>query len=134
MGWTTGTHWLNQLNPNMTSGLWFLSGSITALITLMAGIIPSAILTFIVNQFAYQYQNHTVFIALKQGLSPIALALLLSTGYLMSKNTVPMNSDLIHTLSLWGVTLISALIAWKTKIHLLILLGIGVLLGALGCV
>ena len=55
---------------------------------------------------------------------------MLSTGWLLSSAQHGPDRDW----PLWLMTALSALIVWRTKIHILWLLGIGAFLGAMGWV
>ena len=68
--------------------------------------------------------------AFKQGMAPIVIALLIATGWILATGST-------YTLShwpLWLVAIVSALIVWRTKLHLLWLLAGGALLGWMGWV
>jgi len=68
--------------------------------------------------------------AFKTGMAPIVIALLISTGWLL---TVVRN-DPARDWPLWLLTLVATLLVWRTKIHLLWMIGAGAILGALGLV
>jgi chromate transporter len=68
--------------------------------------------------------------AFKAGMAPIVIALLIATGWLLT-------SAQSHGLRDWplaALTAVCALIVWKTRTHLLVLLAVGALLGGLGWV
>jgi chromate transporter len=66
--------------------------------------------------------------AFKSGMAPIVIALLIATGWLLTGN----HEDPARDWPLWVLAGTSTLIVWKTNTHLLLLLGFGALLGALG--
>ena len=66
--------------------------------------------------------------AFKQGMAPIVIALLVATGWILAAN----NKAEDHHLALWAVTAVSTLLVWKTRIHLLWLLGAGAIAGWMG--
>jgi len=66
--------------------------------------------------------------AFKQGMGPLVIGLLLATGWLLGSAGGRPAQDW----RLWLLTLACALLVWRTRIHLLWLLGAGALLGALG--
>lgn len=68
--------------------------------------------------------------AFKQGTAPVVVALLVATGWILSANQ---GADLTHW-PLWLLTAIVALLVWRTRLHLLWLLGAGAVLGRLGWV
>ena len=68
--------------------------------------------------------------AFKQGMAPIVVALLIATGWILAQS----NGSGLKNWPLWLLTGITALIVWRSKIHLLWLLGAGALLGWFGLV
>ena len=68
--------------------------------------------------------------AFKQGMAPIVIALIIATGWLLASS----QGDMVVHWRAWLLTAISALLVWKTRLHLLWLLGAGALAGALGWV
>jgi chromate transporter len=134
MGWTIGTNWLAVSYPTAPHMMTIVIGTISALITLMGIILPSSIVVYYASQVAQRYQHHRALRAFKQGLSPIVLALLIATGWIMSSTTPLAGSDWTHRIALWALTAVTSLIAWRSKLHLLWLLGAGAVLGAIGLV
>jgi chromate transporter len=68
--------------------------------------------------------------AFKQGMSPIVVALLVATGWILASA----HRNPVQDWPLWLLTAATVLVVWRTRIHLLWLLGIGALLGWLGLV
>ena len=68
--------------------------------------------------------------AFKQGMAPIVVALMLATGWIMASA----NKNPATDWPLWLLTAAAALLIWKTRIHLLWLLGAGAALGWFGLV
>ena len=68
--------------------------------------------------------------AFKQGMAPIVIALLLATGWILA---VGQGSSL-NNWPVWLLTGVSALLVWRTSLHLLWLLAAGGLLGWFGWV
>jgi chromate transporter len=98
-----------------------------AVVIAMTGIlVPSTTLAFFASGWLSQNSHLLAVRAFKQGLSPIVIALLIATGWIMA------GSHPRGEWHLWVVTLITALIVWRTRIHLLWLLGAGALLGWFG--
>lgn len=109
-------------------------GTATALLGLalaMAGIlIPSTTLTYLAATWGHRNRELRAVRAFKQGMAPIVIALLVATGWILATGST-------YTLShwpLWLVAIASALIVWRTRTHLLWLLGAGALLGWFGLV
>ena len=68
--------------------------------------------------------------AFRQGLAPAVVALLFTSGWLLACGT----GDWRHNAGQWALAALAALVVWRTRLHLLWLLGAGGLLGALGWV
>ncbi len=68
--------------------------------------------------------------AFKQGMAPVVVALLIATGWIL---TVNLGQSLAQW-PLWLLTLVSTVLVWRTRLHLLWLLGAGGLLGWFGLV
>ena len=117
LGWTVG---LNA--GGVLTGLW---GVFLAL----AGIlIPSTALTYAAAQWGHRNRELRAVRAFKQGMAPIVIALLFATGWILASA----NGNVLKDWPLWLVTVITAVIVWRTKTHLLWLLGAGAVLGWYG--
>ncbi|WP_334165898.1 chromate transporter [Tepidimonas sp.] len=68
--------------------------------------------------------------AFRHGLLPAVVALLFASGWLMARGSGDWRQDGAQ----WLLAAASALIVWRTRLHLLWLLAAGALLGALGWV
>ena len=109
------------------------SGSIVvgffSIFVAMAGILlPSTTLTYLASGWLHRNRELRSVHAFKQGLAPIVIALLIATGWLMAS---------AHSFSEWqpwGVTLVTIVLIWRTRIHMLWLISAGALLGWLGLV
>jgi len=97
----------------------------------MAGImLPSSMLTYTATRWAHRNRELLAVRAFKQGMAPVVVALLVATGWILATGA---GYDLTQW-PLWTIAVVSTLLVWKTRIHLLWLLGAGGLLGALGWV
>ena len=97
----------------------------------MAGIlIPSTVLTYAAAQWATRNRDLRTVRAFKQGMAPIVIALLLATGWILSSA----NGSTLNNWPVWLLTAVAAVIVWRTKTHLLWLLGAGALLGWYGLI
>ena len=100
------------------------------LITMVGILLPSTTLTFLAARWGHRNRQRRGVRAFKQGMAPIVVALLGSTGWILAAN----NQTDVHHLALWAVSAVTTVIVWKTRVHLLWLLGAGALAGALGWV
>jgi chromate transporter len=103
-------------------------GLLTAYTALIGMLIPSGILTLFITQLAHKHKDLSIVRSFKAGLAPIVVGLLLSAGYVLNIHNNNPQTDW----PLWVLTLVSAVLVWRTQIHLLILIGSGALLGGLG--
>lgn len=109
------------------------SGSMTtalfSVVVAMTGVlIPSSTLTYWVAGWLRRNTNLRAVQAFKQGLAPIVIALLITTGWIMAS---------AHSFSewqLWLVTIVTTLLVWRTKIHMMWMIAAGALLGWFGVV
>lgn len=100
------------------------------LITMIGILLPSTTLTFTAARWGHQNRDLRAVRAFKLGMSPIVIGLLLATGWIMAGA----HHDLHQDWSIWLLTAICAVLVWRTKMHLLWLLGAGALLGWFGLV
>ncbi|MFZ3117133.1 MAG: chromate transporter, partial [Variovorax sp.] len=69
--------------------------------------------------------------AFKQGMAPVVVGLLIATAWVLAAGNVATD---VPAWRLWLLTVAAALVVWRTRVHLLWLLGAGALLGAFGLV
>ncbi|KAA0892679.1 chromate transporter [Pusillimonas sp. ANT_WB101] len=116
LGWNVGINasgWIGAFVAMMTS--------------LLSMLLPSSIVTLAATRWAHKNRRKRIIRAFKAGMSPISTALLIATGWLLMRPYSDMQSDW----PLWCTTAITALLVWHTRIHLLLLLAAGAVLGAL---
>ena len=127
MGWNVG---LNA-GGGLQAGWMGLGYALFGVFVTMFGImLPSTTLTFMAARWGHQNRELRIVRAFKQGMAPIVIALLIATGWLL----IAGHSQPAKDWPLWLLAVICMLLVWKTKIHLLWLLGAGALLGAFGLV
>ena len=125
LGWNIG---LNAAG-GLAVGWYGLALALTGVLVAMLGImLPSSILTFTAARWGHRNRELRAVRAFKQGMAPIVIALLVATGWILAAN----NKAEDHHLALWAVTAVSTLLVWKTRIHLLWLLGAGAIAGWMG--
>lgn len=127
MGWNVGLNAGGGLGAGWHATLLGFAGVGVA----MAGILlPSSVLTYTATQWAHRNRELRAVRAFKTGMAPVVVALLVATGWLLTAA----HNQPARDWPLWLLTAGSALIVWRTKVHLLWLLGAGALLGAAGLV
>ncbi|MCW5237645.1 chromate transporter [Verminephrobacter eiseniae] len=124
LGWNVG---LNAGGAGLDG--WLLGGLGMALC--MAGVmLPSSLLTWSATRWGQRNRERRAVRAFKQGMSPIVIGLLLSTAWVL----VRAHGTSITNWPVWLLTAATTLLVWRTKLHLLWMLGAGAVLGALGLV
>ena len=116
MGWNVG------LNAGS------MAAAFLGVATTMLGImIPSTVLTYVAAQWGHRNRELRAVRAFKQGMAPTVIALLLSTSFILGSA----GGDAARDWPLWLLAVASGLVIWRTKIHLLWILALGAVLGAL---
>ncbi|BDE71458.1 MULTISPECIES: chromate transporter [Delftia] len=123
LGWNLG------LNAGGGTGLlaWAF-GALGVTICMIGILLPSSLLAWQASRWGQRNRNRRGVRAFKQGMGPLVIGLLLATGWLLGTGSGRAAQDW----RLWLLTLVCALLVWRTRIHLLWLLGAGAALGALG--
>ena len=125
MGWNIG---LNA--GGGTGGMAWTYAALGMAIAMVGILLPSTTLTFMAARWGHKNRELRAVRAFKQGMAPLVIALLIATSWILAASH---GSDLKNW-PMWLLTGISAVLVWRTKLHLLWLLGTGALLGWLGWV
>ena len=127
LGWNLG---LNAGGGPSAGWLAWALALLGVVVTLVAIMLPSSILTYTATQWGHRNRELRAVRAFKAGMAPIVIALLIATGWLLSAaHNVP-----ARDWPLWLLTAGATVLVWRTKIHLLWLIGAGAVLGAFGLV
>lgn len=97
-------------------------------LTMLGIMLPSTTLTYLATRWGHENRDMLAVRAFKQGLAPIVIALLIATGWILATGS----NYAARNWPLWVVAIVSAIVVWRTKLHLLWLLGAGALLGWMG--
>lgn len=127
LGWNVGLNAGGGPAAGWLAWGWALVG---VLVTLVAIMLPSSILTYTATQWGHRNRELRAVRAFKTGMAPIVIALLIATGWLLSASHDNPSRDW----PLWLLTLGATLLVWRTKLHLLWMIGAGAVAGALGWV
>lgn len=127
LGWNVGINAAGGVGSGASA---WASGAFGVSLTMVGIMLPSTTLTFAAARWGQQNRELRAVRAFKQGLAPIVVALLLATGWILAAGH---GSSLQHW-PLWLLTALSALLVWRTRLHLLWLLAAGGLLGWMGWV
>ena len=125
LGWNLG------LNAGGGTGplAWAL-GALGVMTCMIGILLPSSLLTWQASRWGQRNRDKRGVRAFKQGMAPLVIGLLLATGWLLGSASGNPSKDW----RLWLLSLVCMLLVWRTRIHLLWLLGTGALLGALAWV
>ncbi|MFM1908464.1 MAG: hypothetical protein RLZZ591_2141 [Pseudomonadota bacterium] len=127
MGWNVGLNAGGGLSGGPQAWAYALLG---VLICLVGIILPSTSLTYLAARWGHRNREMRAVKAFKQGMAPIVIALLVATAWVL---TVAHGNPLQDT-PIWLLTVASMVLIWRTRIHLLWVLGAGALMGMLGWV
>ncbi|GAC1423948.1 MAG: chromate transporter [Burkholderiaceae bacterium] len=114
MGWNVGLN---------TGSYW--AALLGMAITMVGILLPSTTLTYFAANWGHRHRHLRAVRAFKQGMGPVVIGLLLATGWILAAT----NQDAGTDWALWLLSVVSVLLFWKTRVHVLWLLGIGALLG-----
>ena len=124
MGWQVG------MNAAASQGGGWMSVGLASLgvVVAMLGImLPSSILTYTATRWAHQHREKIGIRAFKSGMAPIVIALLLATAWLLTLS----HNQPARDWPLYVLTGLTTLVVWRTKVHMLWLIGLGAVLGGL---
>jgi chromate transporter len=114
MGWNVGLN---------AGGL--ATALLGVIVTLGGILLPSTTLTYMAARWGHENRELRGVRAFKQGMAPLVIALLIATGWILSTGS----NYAARNWPVWLLALASTLIMWRTRVHLLWLLGAGALLG-----
>ena len=114
MGWNVG------MNAGSTA-----AACLGVLVTMVGIMLPSTTLTYMAARWGHRNRHLRGVRTFKQGMAPIVVALLISTGMILGGA----NHNLATDWPIWSLSIVAGLIIWRTKIHLLWLLAAGAVLG-----
>ena len=127
LGWNVGLNAGGGPGAGWTAWALALLG---VLVTMVAIMLPSSVLTYTATRWAHQNRQLRAVRAFKTGMAPIVIALLIATGWLLTGSHDQPERDW----PLWLLTAAATVLVWRTKLHLLWMIGAGAVLGAMGVV
>jgi chromate transporter len=126
-GWNVGMNAGGGVAAGLAAWPYAALGVLVAMIGIL---LPSTTLTFAAARWGHQNRELRAVRAFKQGMAPIVIALLIATGWILAAN----HGNAVKSWPLWLLSAVTALLVWRTRIHMLWLLGAGGLLGWFGWV
>ena len=124
LGWNVG------INAGGAGPAGWARGALGMVLSMVGIMLPSTTLTWLATRWGHRNRERRSVRAFKQGMAPVVIGLLLATAWLLGSA----HSNPATDWALWLLTAVCALLVWRTRLHLLWLLGAGALLGALGLV
>ncbi len=100
------------------------AGLTGAAVTLLGIMLPSTTLALSAARWSHARRDWRAVQAFKAGMAPIVIGLLLATGWILTAETPGWRAGLL--------TLAAGLLVWRTRVHVLVLVGAGAVVGALG--
>lgn len=128
LGWNVGVNAATGMG-----GGWLLTavwGFFGVVVTMTGIMLPSTTLTFAAARWGHQNRELRAVRAFKQGMAPIVIALLVATGWILANS----HGSPLQNWRPWVLTAIATIVVWRTKVHILWLIGAGGLFGWLGWV
>ena len=119
MGWNVGVN---------AGGMHL--GALGAALCLLGIVLPSSLLTLMATRWAQRNRQRPGVRAFKAGLTPLVVALLASTAWLLWEP----NLSSTKVLQAGLLVLVATAVLWRTSVHLLWVLGAGAVVGGLGWV
>jgi chromate transporter len=86
--------------------------------------LPSTTLALAAARWGHARRDWRVVQAFNAGMAPLVIGLLFATAWILSSQTPGWRHALL--------TLAAALLVWRTRVHLLVLIAVGAALGAAG--
>ena len=122
LGWNLG------LNAGGATPLAWAFGALGVAVCMLGVLLPSCILTWAATRWAHRNRERRSVRAFKQGMAPLVIGLILATAWVLARA----QGDAARDWRLWLLSAATTLLVWRTRLHLLWMLGAGAALGALG--
>lgn len=126
LGWNIG---LNAAGPGHGAITW-LAALGACLACLFSMLLPSSILVWTSTRWMRRNRARRSVRAFRWGMMPLVVGMVLATGWILATR----ETGAVHAWVPWLMAALCTLLVWKTRLHLLWMLGAGALLGALGLV
>lgn len=121
LGWNVG------LNAGGAGAAGWLLGALGMAVCMVGVMLPSSLLTWLATRWGHRNRERRMVRAFKQGMAPIVTGLLLATSWVLARAQGVWTTDW----PLWALTAVTVVLVWRTRLHLLWMLGAGALLGAM---
>ncbi len=124
-------------NVGLNAGGGTLTGLLGVVLALSGMLLPSSVLAYKAAQWGHRNRELRAVRAFKQGMAPIVVALMTATGWILAtanSSSADQAGSSLHNWPMWLLAGLATVIVWRSKIHLLYLLGAGALLGWFGLI
>jgi chromate transporter len=127
LGWQVGLHAGGGPDAGVLAWAQAMLGVV---VTMTAILLPSSLLSYNAARWAHRHRDQRAARAFRAGMAPVVIALLVATGWLLvATHDQPQRDG-----PLWLLTAVCAWLVWRTRLHLLWMIGAGAVLGAMGWV
>lgn len=124
LGWNLG------LNAAPSPSSAWMTASLGLVLAMVGTLAPSTLLTWAATRWAQRNRERRGVRAFKLGMAPVVIGLMLATAWVLAR---PQEGP-AQGWPLWCLSALTAIVVWRSRVHLLWLLAAGALLGALGWV
>ena len=124
LGWNVG---INAGGPGFAG--WLL-GALGMAVCMLGVMLPSSLLTWTATRWGHRNRERRGVRAFKQGMAPVVIGLLLATSWVLTRA----HGNFDTAWPLWLLSAVTVVLVWRTRLHLLWMLGAGAVLGAIGWV
>lgn len=124
LGWNVG---INAGGPGLAG--WLL-GALGMAVCMLGVMLPSSLLTWTATRWGHRNRERRGVRAFKQGMAPVVIGLLLATSWVLTRA----HGNFDTAWPLWLLSAVTVVLVWRTRLHLLWMLGAGAVLGAIGWV
>lgn len=113
--------------PGVEASVAYLAAFTGLAVCLVGALAPSSVLAVLANRWSRRHAQRNGVRALRQGLAPIVVGAMLATAWVLVQAG---SNATAHDLATPLIAGLAMLMVWCTRVHLLVLLGAGALLGA----
>ena len=122
LGWNVG------INAGGAGPAGWASGALGMVLSMVGIMLPSTTLTWLATRWGHRNRERRGVRAFKQGMAPVVIGLLLATSWVLARA----HGDPAEAWPLWLLSAATVLLVWRTKLHLLWMLGAGAVAGGMG--
>jgi chromate transporter len=125
MGWNVGLYSAGGMGASRWAWAMGLMGAMLAMLGIL---LPSTTLTFVAARWGHKNRERLSVRAFKTGMAPIVVALLTATGWILASA----HGNPLQNWRPWLLSAVVTVVVWRTRVHMLWLIGTGALLGWMG--